>query len=102
MNGACVLTAFLILAGEEPKAVRWTFEDAGVGRLPDGWSAAKTGDGPGSAGSLEAPGAPSSCYGVSSLKFNAPLARSSVTVTVHEPGTPVADWKVPFSARLRL
>lgn len=51
MKVACVLTAMigvLLMAGDDLGGVRWTFEDAKVGILPQGWSAAKTGKGPGS------------------------------------------------------
>jgi hypothetical protein len=41
---ALILIAFV--AGDEP--TRWTFEDATSGKLPPGWTAAKTGEGPGS------------------------------------------------------
>ncbi len=40
----CPLTAL----AEAPKKATWDFEDAAVGKLPKGWSAAKTGDGEGS------------------------------------------------------
>jgi len=33
---------------DEPKSTRWDFEDAIVSKLPSGWTAAKTGEGPGS------------------------------------------------------
>ena len=48
MKPACILFAWLLLAGFDESAVRWTYEDARVGQLPEGWSAAKTGEGPGS------------------------------------------------------
>lgn len=48
MKVAFVLTAVLLLAADEPQGVNWTFEDAKVGQLPEGWSEAKTGEGPGS------------------------------------------------------
>jgi len=45
----CVLLAILgVAAGEEVKTARWDFEDAAVGKLPPGWSAAQTGKGQGS------------------------------------------------------
>ena len=44
-----VLTSSAIaLWGAEAKSERWDFEDADVGRLPPGWSAAMTGEGEGS------------------------------------------------------
>ncbi len=52
MWARCVLTAavaLLLFAADETSSVRWTFEDAKVGQLPDGWSSAKTGEGSGSA-----------------------------------------------------
>jgi hypothetical protein len=41
-----ILIAFT--GADEPKSTRWNFEDATVGKLPAGWTAAKTGKGPGS------------------------------------------------------
>ena len=41
---ACVLFAAASAAADE----KWTFEDAKVGKLPEGWSSAKTGKGEGS------------------------------------------------------
>ena len=41
---ACVLFAAATAVADE----QWTFEDAKVGKLPEGWSSAKTGKGPGS------------------------------------------------------
>lgn len=43
-----VLFGSLLMTADEPKSIRWSFEDAEVGKLPAGWSAAKTGEGPGS------------------------------------------------------
>ena len=44
-----VLLATLVsLASEAPRLVTWTFEDAKVGSVPEGWSSAKTGKGVGS------------------------------------------------------
>ena len=37
-----------LAAAEPPQTAQWDFEDAPIGRLPEGWSAAKTGQGPGS------------------------------------------------------
>lgn len=48
MKAALIMTLLLFLAGDDAKGVRWTFEDARVGQVPEGWSAAKTGEGPGS------------------------------------------------------
>lgn len=44
------LAAFggLLTVADEPSSKRWDFEDAKAGELPKGWSAAKTGSGPGS------------------------------------------------------
>lgn len=36
------------LAAGAPDGVRWIFEDSPVDKVPEGWSVAKTGDGPGS------------------------------------------------------
>jgi YVTN family beta-propeller protein len=36
------------VAEDSQKPVRWDFEDAAIGKLPKGWSSAKTGEGPGS------------------------------------------------------
>jgi len=50
----CVVMVLLLMGhgsqviADDPKGVRWTFEDAHVGQLPEGWSAAKTGTGKGS------------------------------------------------------
>jgi hypothetical protein len=41
--------AGLLIGAEDPASKRWDFEDAKAGELPKGWSAAKTGSGPGSA-----------------------------------------------------
>lgn len=50
MIGIAVLSPCVMFAvAESPQeAVRWDFEDAAVGKLPKGWSAAKTGEGEGS------------------------------------------------------
>lgn len=40
--------AMVVMAEAPPNTVGWNFEDASVGKLPKGWSAAKTGDGEGS------------------------------------------------------
>ena len=50
MIGIAVLSPCVMVAvAESPQeAVRWDFEDAAVGKLPKGWSAAKTGEGEGS------------------------------------------------------
>ncbi|MEI7685815.1 MAG: family 16 glycoside hydrolase [Planctomycetota bacterium] len=40
--------AMVAMADAPQKAAKWDFEDATVGKLPKGWSAAKTGDGEGS------------------------------------------------------
>jgi hypothetical protein len=49
MRATCVL---LVLVGgalaEDAKPRKWDFEDAEVGKLPKGWTAAKTGEGEGS------------------------------------------------------
>ena len=42
------MVALLLVGGGQPKKQTWTFEDAKVGKLPRGWSSAKTGKGPGS------------------------------------------------------
>ena len=48
-----------VLAGADEKTMRWDFEDATIGQLPGGWSAAKTGEGPGSIWKIvEDPSAP--------------------------------------------
>jgi len=49
MNTFCAL--LLILAnnvGDDKKATRWDFEDTAVGKVPEGWTADKTGKGNGS------------------------------------------------------
>ena len=48
MKAAFVLTAVLLLAADDATGVRWTFEDAEVGKVPVGWSRAQTGKGEGS------------------------------------------------------
>ena len=52
MKTPCVATAVvaLLLLGADVRAQNrtWSFEDAQVGKLPLGWSSAKTGEGPGS------------------------------------------------------
>src|SRR5436190_1868099 len=45
--GASYLTVALSGA-DNPEKTRWIFEEAKVGAIPDGWTAAKTGNGPGS------------------------------------------------------
>lgn len=40
--------AIVAMADAPQKAAKWDFEDATVGKLPKGWTAAKTGDGEGS------------------------------------------------------
>jgi hypothetical protein len=54
-----VLFGNFLMTADEPKSIRWNFEEAEVGKFPAGWSAAKTGDGPGSVWKiLEDPSAP--------------------------------------------
>lgn len=48
MIHACGLVTGVLLLGAAAPTTRWDFEDARPGRLPDGWTAAKTGEGPGS------------------------------------------------------
>ncbi len=48
MNAAWAVLAGFLLAGDKPNGTRWTFEDTKVSQLPEGWSAAKTGEGQGS------------------------------------------------------
>ena len=51
MRVTCIATAIIgltLVAAEKPKGQRWTFEDAKVDKLPEKWSSAKTGKGPGS------------------------------------------------------
>ncbi|MBP87906.1 MAG: hypothetical protein CMJ64_14480 [Planctomycetaceae bacterium] len=51
MRFVCVVTAVAamsLIAADTTNEVRWSFEDAGVGKVPEGWSAGKTGKGPGS------------------------------------------------------
>ncbi len=51
MKRLCVLAAMaalFLVASSKPQSQRWDFEDATLGKLPKGWSAAKTGKGPGS------------------------------------------------------
>jgi len=44
-----VFVAFAVVSGGlESKSAQWNFEDSSVGKLPSGWSAMKTGKGPGS------------------------------------------------------
>jgi len=42
------ITAMTLVAADKPDSRQWDFEDATLGRVPVGWSAAKTGKGPGS------------------------------------------------------
>ncbi len=48
MHTTITFLAMLIALGDEGQPTRWDFEDAAAGRLPAHWSAAKTGEGPGS------------------------------------------------------
>ena len=51
MKLVCVIIAFAamsLVAADTANEVRWSFEDAGVGKVPEGWSSGKTGKGPGS------------------------------------------------------
>jgi hypothetical protein len=51
MRLVCFVTAIAALslvAAEKTNLVRWSFEDAGAGKVPEGWTAGKTGEGPGS------------------------------------------------------
>ena len=48
MKTALFVAFVLLLVGNDSEGVRWTFEDARADQLPEGWSAAKTGKGPGS------------------------------------------------------
>jgi hypothetical protein len=49
MKSLSVVLLFTAVAAiDEPTSTRWDFEDATAGKLPSGWTAAKTGEGPGS------------------------------------------------------
>jgi hypothetical protein len=52
MRRTCFMLMFVLACGlataAEPKLMRWDFEDAASGSLPQGWSAAQTGQGEGS------------------------------------------------------
>src|SRR5829696_8087545 len=49
MRATCIVLAFVVAAvADEPKPVKWAFEDAAVGKVPKGWTVAKTGEGEGS------------------------------------------------------
>ena len=48
MNSICVLLMTVAGIAGDAKATQWDFEDATVGKLPDGWSAAKSAEGEGS------------------------------------------------------
>lgn len=51
MRFVCVITAVTalsLLAADKTNEVLWSFEDAGVGKVPEGWTSGKTGKGPGS------------------------------------------------------
>ena len=45
---AMSLSAMSLVAEDKAKGVRWSFEDAGIGQLLEGWSSGKTGSGSGS------------------------------------------------------
>jgi len=42
------IAAMLLIGADNADKIRWSFEDAAVAKMPEGWSAAKTGKGPGS------------------------------------------------------
>jgi len=46
---AFVVICGSVACGQESQSQMWDFEDAAVGKVPSGWTAAKTGDGEGSA-----------------------------------------------------
>jgi hypothetical protein len=46
--GCLWLAAVCCLTARAEETAKWPFEDAKEGQLPDGWTAAKTGEGPGS------------------------------------------------------
>lgn len=52
MHPTLVASALLAVTGlavaDQPQPIQWDFENASVGTLPEGWSATKTGEGPGS------------------------------------------------------
>jgi hypothetical protein len=59
MRSLFIATTFLMLAADEPKPMRWDFQDATLDKLPAGWTSAKTGQGPGSVWKvIEDPSAP--------------------------------------------
>ncbi len=41
------VAAMSLIAADKANDVRWSFDDAAVGKVPEGWSSAKTGKGPG-------------------------------------------------------
>ena len=51
MRFVCVVTAVAamsLIAADKTEKIRWSFEDARVGKVPEGWSSGKTGKGSGS------------------------------------------------------
>ena len=48
LHHACRAFVCVVLLASAPGAAEWTFEDSAAGKLPKGWAAAKTGEGPGS------------------------------------------------------
>ncbi len=51
MRFVCVVTAVAamsLIAADKTEKIRWSFEDARVGKVPEGWSTGKTGKGSGS------------------------------------------------------
>ena len=50
MRFVCVVTAVAamsLIAADTTNEVLWSVEDAGIGKVPEGWSSGKTGKGPG-------------------------------------------------------
>ena len=101
MRLVCVITAVAaisVIAAEKTNEIRWSFEDAGVGKVPHGWSSGKTGEGSGSVWKvLEDTTAPSGTHVLAQTSSKGPNRMFNLCVCNEATFTDV-DIRVSFKA----
>lgn len=101
MRIVCVTTvvvAMLLIAADKTNEIRWSFEDAGAGKVPEGWSSGKTGKGPGSAWKvIEDRSAPSGTHVLAQTSSEGPNRLFNLCVCDEATLTDV-DIRVSFKA----
>ncbi|MCH8241688.1 MAG: DUF1080 domain-containing protein [Planctomycetes bacterium] len=101
MRLVCVITAvaaMTLIAADKANEIRWSFEDAGVGKVPQGWSSGKTGEGSGSVWKvLEDTTAPSGTHVLAQTSSKGPNRMFNLCVCNEATFTDV-DIRVSFKA----